>query len=204
MNLELEFLKAATELTRRQQEVDQLVAAALGRTSYQYWIRGDGRADPELEATELTHDGQWRFRFHGLEYEAQHIGDGRRVRVDFAPGGGLAFTPSGVGSFVMTSSAPWPVFEILRSALRGPVDYDYWRCVRFCDALRAHGLIGFSRPDLVEAAQRATRLESGGRKVLDRVLLDLSAEDTDLAVCDTLVVTAQGREALLNIEQVTP
>lgn len=201
MNLELEFLKAASELTRRQQEVDPLVAAALGRTSYQYWICGDGRGDPRLNAMELTQDGQWRFRFHGLEYEAQHVSDGRHLRVDFAPGGGLAFTASGVGSFVMKSCAPWAVFEELRSAFRASGGYDYWRCVRFCDALRSEGLVGFARPDLVEAVRKATRLEPGGRQVLDRSLLDLSAEDAGLAVCDTLVVTALGREVLRRIER---
>lgn len=201
MNLEHEFLKASFALMRCQQEVDPLVAAALGRSSYQYWIRGDGRADPNLNAKELTPDGQWRFRFHGLEYDAKHVSDGRRVRVDFAPGGGLAFTPGGIGSFVMTSCPPWPVFEDLRSALRGAVGYDYWRCVQFCDALRAQGLLGFARPDLVEAIRRGTRVEPGGCQLLDVPLLDGSAEDAAIAACGTLVITAQGQEAVLRAEQ---
>lgn len=61
--------------------------------------------------------------------------------------------------------------------------------VSFCDEL---------------SARRATRLEPGGRKVLDRALLDPSAEDADLAVCHTLVVTAKGREAFARIEQDNP
>ena len=196
VDLEFEFLRAVSALTRHQNELEPLVASALGRPSYQYWILGNGREDAALRDTKLTPDGQWRFHFHGLEFDVQHVTDTRHVRVDFAPGGELAFTPGGVGSFVMASCAPWPVFEDLRSALRQSVGCDYALCAHFCNSLRSKGLIAHARPDLVELIRSHTRFVPGKGNVLDVSLRDLSPDETALALCDTLVITDKGQQAV--------
>ena len=88
--LEHEFLSAAHELGVRQLELVALVAEALGVGPYQYWILGEGRADPRLDAINRTRDDQWQFHFHGIEFDAVHLADGRSVRVDFGFAGSLA------------------------------------------------------------------------------------------------------------------
>jgi hypothetical protein len=196
VDLEFEFLRAVCALTRYQSELEPLVASALGRPSYQYWILGHGRDDAGLSDTKLTPDGQWRFHFHGLEFDVQHVTDTRNVRVDFAPGGKLAFTPGGVGSFAMASCAPWPVFEDLKSVLRQSVGYDHARCSHFCDSLRSKGLIAYARPDLVELIRSHTRFVPGKGDVLDVSLRDLSPDETALALCDTLEITDKGHHAV--------
>jgi hypothetical protein len=94
---ESQFLEAAAELTLRQHELEPLVAAVIGRRAYDYWILGHGRNDPALGALDLAKGGEWRFHFHGLEFDVLHIADGRSVRVDFGPGGILTFTPVALG-----------------------------------------------------------------------------------------------------------
>jgi hypothetical protein len=121
------------------------LTAALGRTPFDYWILGEGRGNPSLDAIDTTIDGQWRFHFHGLEVDVRHAIDGRAVRIDFGPGGTPAFTPGGVGAFAIASRPPWRDFPDLKATLSGAVGYDHARCVNLCDDLRHHRLAEWGR-----------------------------------------------------------
>lgn len=192
---EHQFLAAAAELCTRQRELVPLVAEALGRAPYDYWILGDGRDDATLDAIERTRDGVWRFHFHGLEFDLRHVTDGRGVRVDFGPGGSCAFTPGGVGAFVQTSKPPWRSFPTLGEHLVGPLGYDYARCCQLAGALRERGLIDHAAPDLVQLMMTYRRLTPTGY-VLEippgRAPVDANA----LCLCDNLVITERGLQVL--------
>jgi len=189
---EADCLRAMAELARRQHEIEPLIAATLGRSAFDYWIVGDGRDDPALARLDLTVTGEWRFRFHGLEVDAAHAVDGRSVRIDFGPGGVLALSPTGIGQFAMKAAPPWRVFPELKAHLHGTVDYDYWRCVALCDALRAQGLIAYARPDLVALLARHTRMVPGRGQVIDLPEEDPPRDENDVLLCDRLVLTADG------------
>jgi hypothetical protein len=186
------FLEAAVELTRRQRELLPLLARALGRTAFDYWILGEGRGDPAVDAVEATRDGEWRFHFHGLEVDVRHCVDGRTVRIDFGPDGVPAFTPEGVGAFIFASRSPWPTFSELRPTLAGPVGYDYARCVDLSEELRHQGLIDYVAPEVVTLVTRYGRLDPKRGHVLD-IPKELRPKDENvLLLCDRLFVTDKG------------
>lgn len=189
---ELEFLRAAAELGRRQLELVPLVAEALGRSPYAYWILGDGRDDVALETICQTKDGEWRFNFHGLEFDVSNVADRRGVRVDFGPNGICAFTPGGVGSFVQATRPPWRTFPELKAYLAGRVEYDYARCAQLAEALQQRGLIRSSAPDLFALIEEHTKLVAGRGYVLDIPKEARPADENALVLCGSLVITEQG------------
>jgi hypothetical protein len=193
---ERQFLEAAAELAIRQRELEPLVSAALGRRAYDYWILGHGRDDPALDTIDLSEGGDWRFRFHGLEFDVQQIADGRSVRVDFGPGGILTFTPEGVGSFVVTTRPPWRTFPELKALLSGSVGYDYAMYVELSDALKNMGLINYVAPDLVDLVKKHTTLVPGRGYVLDVPLAERPQDENALILCDRLVLAQKGRDLL--------
>jgi hypothetical protein len=190
------FLEAAAELTNRQCELMPLLTATLGRTPFDYWILGVGRDDPKLDAIDTTIDGQWRFQFHGLELDLRHAIDGRAIRIDFGPCGISAFTPGAVGAFAGASRSPWRAFPDLKAALSGAREYDHARCVALCDDLRRHGLVDYAAPELVALVARYARLIPGRGYVLDIPSDLLPADETELVLCNNLLITEKGRVAL--------
>jgi hypothetical protein len=193
---ELFFLEAAAELTSRQRELLPLLERALGHAAFDYWILGEGRGDPSVAAIETTTDGQWRFRFHGLEVDVRHTLDGRAVRIDFGPRGMPAFTPGGVGEFTLASVPPWRAFPDLRAVLAGSVGYDHARCVALADELRYQGLIDYVAPDKVALVARYGRLDPKGAHVLDMPEELWPEDESTLILGDRLVVTDKGRALL--------
>jgi Domain of unknown function (DUF6896) len=190
------FLEAAAELTSRQFELLPLLERALGRTAFDYWIRGDGKGDPALDSIEATTDGQWHFHFHGLEVDVRHAVDGRAVRIDFGSGGTPAFTPGGVGAFAFASRPPWRAFFELRAALEGSVDYDHARCVALSDQLRYQGLIEYVAPEVVALIARYSRFDPERGHIVD-IPKELRPEDENtLTLCDRLIITDEGRALL--------
>lgn len=197
--VELQFLRACAELGQRQRELRALVAQAIGRDPYDYWIGGDGREDPALDGVHRTVCGEWSFHFHGLEFDVRHVEDGRSVRVDFGPGAICAFTPGGVGAFVQCVRAPWQTFPELRDHLAGRVDYDYARCVGLVDTLRALGLIDHASPQLVALVAAHSRLEPGRGMVLQIPAELYPADENGLLLCSNLVITEKGFETLRSL-----
>lgn len=193
--LEQEFLSAAHELGVRQLELVALVADALGVGPYEYWILGEGRADPRLDAINRTRDDQWQFHFHGIEFDAVHLADGRSVRVDLVSPGSTAFTAGGVESFALCSRPPWREFPSLRELLRGE-QRDYRLCIKLADDLRLRGLIGYTAPHLVALIERSTRTLPGRGQVLEIPADELPPDQNDLVTCNNLVLTAAGRRAI--------
>jgi hypothetical protein len=192
-NLEQQFLAAATELARRQRELTPLVAQAIGTDPFEYWIlrRSQGGRCPEQKGQ--TADGEWSFFFHGREFDLRHRHDGRNVRVDFGPGGRLAFNPGGVGQFVCHTKAPWRVFPELKRHLCGPNDYaDYWRCCALADTLIEQGHFGLADARLVALRAKYTRVVSETETVIEIPEDELPEERADLVFCDNLVLTAAG------------
>jgi hypothetical protein len=188
---ELQFLAAAHELGVRQSEVVALVTEALGRTPFEYWILQHGVRDPKLESIEQTTDGQWRFYFHGLEFDARHVADGRGVRVDFSGDGGCAFTPGGVGQFVMQTALPWRTFPTLKQYLTGTVDYDYQRCVQLTDALLERGLVTQVAPDIVDHVGAAVR--RGTDYAVNLQGRELVVDQPTLLLSSNLLITDEGQ-----------
>jgi hypothetical protein len=195
---ERQFLEAAAELAIRQRELEPRVSAALGRRAYDYWILGHGRDDPALDAIDVVEGGDWRFRFHGLEFDVRHVADGRSVRVDFGPGGILTFTPGGVGSFVVTTRPPWRTFPELKAFLSGSVGYEYAKCVELSEALRNMHLISYVSPDVVNLVKRHSTFVPGRGHVLDVPPAERPTDESALTLCDKLVLTERGRELLDN------
>ena len=194
--LERAFLGAASELTRRQHQLERLVSDALGRPAFDYWIRGVGRGDPTLDALSLATGGEWRFHFHGLEFDVAHVSDGRSVRVDFGPAGILAFTPGGVGAFVGATRRPWRTFPELQSFLEAPAGYDYGRCVDLAEALIAKGLISEAAPEVVALMKRHATFVPGRGHVVDIPARDRPTDETLLLLCDRLILTERARSLL--------
>ena len=193
-DFQFEFLRAARELGVRQAEIVELVTAALGRSPFDYWILGNGFRDPNLEAIEETPDGQWRFYFHGLEFDARHVTDGRNVRVDFAGDGSCAFTPGGVGQFVMATAAPWRIFPELKRYLSGEVSYDYHRCVALADGLVDRGLVAQVAPDVVDKVGEAKKREDGYVVSIDG--RELVVDQPTLMLSSNLIITPDGYREL--------
>ncbi|MEZ4450959.1 MAG: hypothetical protein R3B09_15870 [Nannocystaceae bacterium] len=185
-DLEQHFLAAAVELTAHQVELYPKVAEALGLDPFAYWIRGQGRGSAYLDSITRTGDGEWRFHFHGIELDLVHVGDGRRVRVDFAPGGRLAFTPGGVGEFVRCATGRFPD---LAQYLCGSRDYaDHRRCVALADALVEQGRLARGDPRLMALIDRYTRVVPGKGAVIDIPPDERPADPTDLLLCDRYVL----------------
>lgn len=194
--LEMQFLAAAVELVTRQQELIPLVAQAIGIDPFEYWIHGHRRADPDLDAISRTSDGEWTFRFHGLEFDIKSLRDGRSVRVDFGPRGRHAFTPHGVGEFVCNSCPPWQVFPELKAYLCGLREWaDYSRCVQLTDALIEQGHFAFAEPDLMKLIATHTREVPGRGRVVDIPADELPFDQSDLLLCDNLVLTGKSLAA---------
>jgi hypothetical protein len=191
-----QFLKAAAELGRRQAQLRPLVAKALGREPYDYWIAGNGRGDPAIDRIHRTKCGEWQFYFHALELDIRHLDDGRGVRVDFGPGGICAFTPGAVGSFVEATQAPWEVFPELREYLATPVGYDHATCAFLADALRSDGLIDHSAPELVALMAAHAKSDPGHGHVIRAPDEMQPADENALLLCDRLVITELGQQAL--------
>ena len=189
-DLELQFLSAAVELVARQQELIPLVAQAIGLDPFEYWILGRRRDDPELDAIDRTPDGEWGFRFHGLELDIENLRDGRGVRVDFGPRGRRAFTPYGVGEFISSSRPPWRVFPELKEQLCDPRGWaDHRRCVQLADRLVELGHFALAEPHLVKLIAEHTREVPGRGRVLDIPAAEMPDEESDLLLCDNLVLT---------------
>jgi len=193
---ELLFLEAAAELASRQRDLMPLLTAALGRSPFDYWILGIGRGDPGIDVIDTTVDRQWRFHFHGLEVDVHHAIDGRAVRIDFGPWGIPAFTPGAVGAFAVASRSPWRVFPELKAVLAGVVGFDHARCVAFCDELRHRGLVDYAAPEVVALVTRYRKLMPGRGYVLDIPSELCPPDETEILLCDKLLITDKGRVAL--------
>jgi hypothetical protein len=193
---DLLFLEAAAELTSRQLDLLPLLTDALGRTPFDYWILGNGRNDPILDAIETTMDGQWCFRFHGLEVDVHHAVDGRAVRIDFGPGGVPAFTPGAVGAFTIASRSPWSTFPELKAMLACAEGYDHARCLALSDQLRHQGLIDYAAPEVFDLVTRYGRFISGRGHVLDVPSELRPTDETAMLLCDKLLITDNGRKVL--------
>ncbi len=190
------FLEAAAELTLRQQELEPLVSATLGRSAFDYWIRWQGRGDPKLDCLDLTENGEWRFHFHGLEFDLLHVSDGRTVRVDFGPGGSLTFTPGGVGSFVARTRPPWRTFPELMRFLAGPVSYDHARCAQLTESLMAKGYIAMAAPEFVALMAKHTTFIPGRGHLVDVPPQARPEDETFLLLPHNLVLTDKARQLL--------
>lgn len=193
--LERQFLAAAVELVARQIELYPKVAEVLGVDPFAYWIVGQGRHD-HLDAITRTADSEWSFHFHGLELDLVNVSDGRRVRVDFAPGGRLAFTPGGVGEFVRAARSPWRQFSELAQHLCGPHDYaDHRRCVALADALVEQGHLAWADPRVMALIARHRRIVPGHGTVLNLPLDERPADPTALLLCDRYVLADTSAQA---------
>lgn len=188
--IEFQFFSAAVDLVARQQELLPLVASAIGVDPFDYWILGQGRGDPAIGSINHTENGEWSFYFHGLEFDIKNRRDGRMVRVDFGPRGRRAFTSGGVGEFVCRSRHPWPTFSKLKDHLCGSHDYaDNLRCVELADGLVKSGHFAVANPVLLQLIAKHTRYVPGRGQVLDIPASDMPDEQSDLILCDKLVLT---------------
>jgi hypothetical protein len=188
--LEFQFLSAAVELVARQQELIPLVAHAIGIDPFEYWILGQRRDDSALDAIDRTADGEWGFRFHGLEFDIKNLRDGRGVRVDFGPRGRRAFTSFGVGEFICSSRPPWQVFPKLKEHLCGSHEWaDSRRCAQLADVLVEQGYLAFAEPRLVKLIAEHTRDIPGRGRVVDIPAAEMPDEESDLLLCDNLMLT---------------
>jgi hypothetical protein len=192
MSLEFDFLRAASALTRYRHELEPLVASTLGRTTYQYWILGDGRGD--AKQADAGRPVALSFPRPRVRCPARHRWQACASRL--CSRWNPCFHPGWRWFLRAGELRPWPVFEDLRTVLRQSVGYDYARCVQLCDALRAKGLIGYARPDLVALVRSHTRFVPGTGNIMDVSLPDLSPDEAALALCDTLIVTDEGQQAL--------
>lgn len=189
--LERQFLAAATELALRQRELTLLVAQAIGVDPFEYWVSRRFSSGQCPEQTGQTADGEWSFFFHGLEFDLHHRHDGRNVRVDFGPGGRLAFNPGGVGQFVSHTKPPWQVFPELKRHLCGSSRYaDDRRCSALADALVGQGHVAPADARLVALRAKYTREVPGHGTVIEIPEDELPEERIDLFLCDNLVLTA--------------
>ena len=187
---ECQFLSAAVELVARQRELIPLVAQAIGIDPFEYWILGRRRDDPGLDAINRTADGEWGFHFHGLEFDIKNLRDGRRVRVDFGPRGRRAFTSFGVGEFIVSSRHPWQVFPELKEYLCGPHEWaDSQRCGELADALSEQGYFALAEPRLMKLITTHIREVPGRGRVVDIPANEMPDEQSDLLLCDHLVLT---------------
>lgn len=194
--LELQFLAAALELAARQLELYPRVAEVLGVDPFAYWILGRGRGRSWLDAITRTSDGAWRFHFHGLELDLVHVDDGRRVRVDFAPGGRLALTPGGVGEYVRAARSPWRRFPGLAEHLCGPRDHaDHGRCVALADSLVERGYLARAEPSLMALLERHARVVPADLRPADP-----PADPSALLLCDRYVLTDSSAQAAAHVE----
>ena len=188
--LEFQFLSAAVELVARQQELIPLVARAIGIDPFEYWILGRRRDDPGLDAIDTTVDGEWGFHFHGLEFDIKNLRDGRCIRVDFGPRGRRAFSSFGVGEFVCGSRPPWKVFPELKEYLCESHEWaDHSRCVQLANALVEQGYFALAEPRMVKLIATHTREVPGRGRVVDIPADEMPADQSDLLLCDNLVLT---------------
>jgi hypothetical protein len=129
--LDLDFLRAASDLAQHQTELSELLSTELGTSPYEYWI--SARVDAKPPAATLKREyrnyeqavriGDWEAFFHGLECDVEHVHDGRFVRIDFGPRiRPIALSGFGVLQYVMCVCEPWRPFPALREWLaeRGP------------------------------------------------------------------------------------
>lgn len=189
--LERQFLAAATELAQRQRELTSLVAQAVGVDPFEYWILRRFRDGQSPKQAGRTRDGQWSFYFHGMEFDICHLRDGREVRVDFGPGGRLAFEPGGVGQFVGHTRSPWRVFpELKRHLCDSRGNADYWRCSALADALLESGDFARADPRLAALCAKYTRVVSDVESAIEIPEDEQPKERTDLLLCCNLVLGA--------------
>ena len=110
--IELELLGACRDVTERQHEMLPALAQMMGVVEeevFYTWAFRRCRQRWKLDGTD------WRVFFHGLECDLENLSDGRLLRLDFGPGGGVnTFTMWGVLQFVMTSTAPWVEYTALK------------------------------------------------------------------------------------------
>lgn len=193
--LERQFWQATIELSRRQRELTDLVAQAIDADPYEYWVLR--RFHQEECPPQLGHtaDGAWQFFFHGREFDVRHLEDGREVRVDFAPGGRLAFQSWAVGEFVRDTKPPWQVFPELKSHLINAGGYPVQeRLAALTDALLERGYFALAEPRLSALKTKYTRVVSEYERMVEIPPDEMPQETTDLLLCDNLVLTHAGRE----------
>ncbi len=124
--LELDFLRAASDLSRYQAELSELLSLELGMSPHAYWIGACVDGEP-LAATlkpeyrsyrQRPRVGDWEPFFHGFECDMENVADGRFVRMDFGPRSRpLALSGFGVLQYVMCAREPWRSFPVLREWL---------------------------------------------------------------------------------------
>ncbi|WP_433928463.1 hypothetical protein AB3662_34340 [Sorangium cellulosum] len=207
---ELDFLRAAADLSRRQQELLPVLEQALGSDPYDFWMvepflaRSDTwwqRVLARLRARfrreyGRTRDGLWRWNFHGLECDVENVIDGRFVRIDFGPmSRRLTFTGWGVLQYIMCTRAPWPTFDALARFLAqetppwSSLSGDHAKMAPICDRLQELQLFVAADPALCETVARFTKMEaSTGQRVIDIPAELAPPGPMDFAVCDRLVL----------------
>jgi hypothetical protein len=195
----LAFLAAAHEMLRHVREVVPCLAMSAGvRDAELFYAWAEGRL---AEAGRLRPRrrgplgrGPWQYWFHGLECDVDNVRDGRRLRIDFGPGGRIdSFSPGSVADFVAYSRPPWGLHGALREHLFAAGERSSRERARnLADELLAEGLLQHADVELQRA--RAEQTGSTPRRPLALPQAAPAERLYDMMVCHRLRLTARGEE----------
>ena len=200
-----DFLRAAEEQIAHQGAFLDLLRTEHGIEAYEYFIGQSWEREMRNTGTPplqdgLSSDGQWQWFAHGLCIDFEHQIDGRRLRLDFGPGGRTdVFTVDAVARFACASRTPWGSYPDLRAYLLGrDAGPDFERYMDIGDIAFEQGLTAYAAPDLVQLRERFTRIDDEGFTIVDVPAEYSPAQPGDLLLCDRLVVTRAGHD--LNVQ----
>lgn len=201
----MQFLHAAKELVDRQQTLLQKMETKLAVSPYDYWIR---RGDQQREQDGTFDNEDWEWFFHGMECDITNLKDGRFVRVEFGPRGRTdTFTGFGIMKFVMNAMPPWKQFKILKRHLTHAIFFrrrsegDHDRMCTLEDKLIDKGVFEPADKQLCELVKRYTVIDPEGLSIVDIPKNLMPENETDIMLCDRLVISRKGHE-ILNLSDI--
>ena len=204
-----QFLLAWQDLNNYRKELMPILAKTLGTAPqdifYQKILSSSFQYSGALQET------KWTYFFHGIaDCDLNHVEDGRFIQIKFGPRGRFdTFSGWGTMLFIMASTYPWPDYPELKQYLAKETPlYTYLsgshrKMLNLIESIERLGLFEAADKELtrkkIELHEKYSHIDGNGQSIFSPPAPYNDFTSTlfwDLQVCDTWVLSEQGKRLL--------